>query len=422
MTETNANDLSMGAAEAAAERELGDLFSGAPAPENVPQETTPAPAVAAEPPPAAPADGATVAGPEAPGDVAPTGTPQPVVGSTPPADVLSNPAFKKALEIYGGDPEAAAKGFLDTNTRNAKMAGILRSLGYDPKTLEPVAASPASQAAPAQVPVPTEQVVTQEINRILDADPQFNQLVSQYKANDDRLGQIKTENTAIETKIARATLALSLPEIKADAYKVDEYLKDLANARNEKLQLQLEASILEGKQERLDSLARVRSETARKVVTEYYENESRKVAEEKDLANTKAQLYAEMSTAWPLAIEKAIKTLNVPADLIEDFKEEVRKEGLVYLAQEENDIIRDIYGFVAERGKSYMDKYDRYHRARAADYGKLAQQRTVAAAPAVAPSPTQTPTASEATPKSLIDHEAELLKDAALNWNLFLGR
>lgn len=402
--------LSTGAVEAAAERELGDLLSGATeVTETAPVEATPDPAA-----PAAEPDGANVG-------ASPAASLTPAVpegGANIPGASTSlpdDPAVKKALGIYGDDPVAAAKGFLETNTRNAQMAQVLKQLGYDPRTLQPLPQEqrPVVEQTP-QAPIAVEETTIKAgISQLLNQDPNFTKLVEAYETNYARLGQLDGETKTLNEQIARANFALSLPEIKADTFKSDEYARELAQAKSEKLQLSLEASILEGKQERLNSSARARSEVARSAVVQHYQTQADAQREEVELANAQFQARAEIATSWPLAIERAVKDNNIPPDLVEDFKEETRLAGMAHLAKESSEPIKDIFGFVGARAKTLMDRYDRYHRTKSAAYGAQAQART-AVATASAPSPV---TDFNSTPRpmpSLMQAQSDLEKEAYL--------
>ena len=414
---------STGAASSAAEAELGALLAGTP------DIVAEAPAIDAAPvtpeaPPAAP-DGANVqAAPEAPlTPAAPEGGANTPGASTSPTP-LEDPAVKKALGIYGDDPVAAAKGFLETNTRNAQLAQKIRELGYDPKTLQPLPQEQRPQAEQTlDEPVRLEEnTVNAGISQLLNQDPDFNKLVTAYEVNHTRISQLEAEGKALDDKIARANFALSIPEIKADTFKVDEYQRELAQAKAERLQLQLEGSILEGKQERLNASARARSEAARSAVVQHYTSQEQTRREEAQLATAQLQARAELATSWPLAIERAIRDAKIPQDLVEDFKEETRLAGLAHLAKEDNGPINDIFGFVNSRARTLMDRYDRYHRSQSAAYGALAQART-AVGTASAPLQTAQPVAETPRPNypSLLQAQNDLEKEAAVAWKQMFG-
>lgn len=400
---------------ASAERELGNLFADG-ALEITPDssESVAAPAVTTPDASAAPAlDGTNV--PVAP--AAPLTPAVPEGGTNTPGPSTSalpdDPAVKKALGIYGDDPVAAAKGFLETNTRNAQMASVLKQLGYDPKTLQPLpqeARPVVEQTPPAPVAV-DEATVQASISQLLNQDADYNKLVESYISNDTRLSQLGKETQELEARIAQANLALSIPEIKADSFKVDEYKAVLNAARAEALQLKLEASILEGKQERLNSQASARAGAARTVVTQHYTQQAQTQQEQAELATARVSARAEMATSFPLAIDRAMKQHNIPQDLLEDFKEEARLAGRAYLADDKNDEIKDVFGFVNERAQVFMDRMDRYHRTKSAVYGAAAQARTATATAGVPVAP-PAPEALRTQPQSLRSMEADLEREA----------
>lgn len=400
-------DAGMAGAEAAAERELSELFSQ-PEPAQVVTEQT-----------------ATTAPQEPAPTAAPTEPPQEGIK---PAEVqpspLDDPTVKKALDFYQGDIKAAAEGFLSTNTRAAQMAAKLKELGIDPNTLAQVAPQRAVEQT-QQVQELTPEFVTTEVNRLLDSDPNFNSLVQAYGANDTRLSQINAENKELDDKVARATLALSIPEIKNDAFKADEYLRELTSARAEKLRLQLETSILEGKQERLNAAARTRSEAARTAVTQHFGAQAQKAREEAELLTSRAQAKEEFATAWPQAVDRAIKDHSIPADLVEDFREETKIAALAHLAREGADPINDVNSFVGSRAKILMERYERYHRVKSADYAKAAIARTAVAtspapgAPGQAKPATAPKTYNEMNPG---EAEAALIEDGKALWGTIFAR
>jgi hypothetical protein len=216
----------------------------------------------------------------------------------------------------------------------------------------------------------------------------------------------------------KARVALDMPEIKADSFKVDQWEAKLERKSAELLRLQLEQSILEGKQERLNVSARERANLARDTALRSWDEQAREQQEEFELAQSRVQIRAEMATAWPLAIERAAKENKVPAELFEDFKEETKLAGLAQLADESRPIT-DPYAFAAARAKQLMDRYDRYHRTRAAEYGKQAAARTatVAATPASTAAPSSQPSNR---PMTMAEAEKALEADASLAWTQYI--
>jgi hypothetical protein len=415
MAEIPNNDPVPGAAEveAAAERELGQALQefkeGLAAPEAQQTEAAPQPAST----PTVPPDGTNA-------QEAPKVEGQPPAGPAEAGTLEESPAFQKALEIYGGDHEAAAKGFLETNTRNAQIAARLRELGIDPKTLQPYP-QPVEQTPPVAQPL-NEKAVQGEVNRLLDADPNFGRLVQAYSQNDGELRSLVEKVGKIEDEIRTATLALSIPEIKADSFKADQYEAQIARKQTELLQLQLKQSLLEGKQEALGRKANELAAAARQTTLQTYQEYIRTQQEEVELNNYYHQERAKFETSWPIAIEKAIKDFKVPPEEVEDFKEDVRLAGLAHLARtDEGDpkSIPDPFRFAAERAKVLMDRLDRYHRTRSAEYGKQAATRSAVVGAGV-PVPQAQPAAGSPQPLSMADAERALEADARAAWDIFL--
>lgn len=413
-TNDTASNLSIGQVEAQAERELSglvaELYGKAP-------EETPAPT---EAPPPSPTPEETQAPPQteaAPTEqtAAPTPSELSVSQSAVTPQALESPEFKKALEIYGNDPASAAKGFLETNTRNAQLAAKLRELGIDPKTLEAVPGKverETEQTAPA---LSDPKVVEGEVNRILDSDPVFVEYVREHLTNKRELDGLRQSEESLKAEIVEARAALKIPMIAQDSFHADQYQAKIQKAEDALFRLEAKRDRLESKQERLAEKADARANLAREHVRSAYQAEQAQRAEQAELQRLQSQAYAELSTSWPLALERAIRDHKIPAEFVEDFKESAKVAGLAFL-QQSNEPINDVYSFIAYQGKEYMGKLDRYHRAMSATYGKLATQRTeaVTATPAVSAPAPQAPAATPQTEKSVYQLEKELEAEAAM--------
>jgi hypothetical protein len=296
------------------------------------------------------------------------------------------------------------------------MATKLKELGLDPRTLQPLSVTQPLpvQVPPAPAPVDTKTIEA-ETTRLLDNDPAFVSLVQTWMQGDTKLKEIATSRTSVEDEIKRFNYALSIPEIKDDDYKRDQYSTQIAQKEQTLLKLQLEESIIEAKQERLNAAASRFTEKARTAVQQHYQSETEKRQEEADLAQYQQDLYAQYSTSWPLAIEKAAADAKIPAELLNDFKEEAKVAALAHL-QDTDAPIENIYQFVAKRAQVMMDRMDRFHRMQSATYGNLAATRTAIATstiptPPVAPQPS---TSASPSSTSTVSFERALEIESAL--------
>jgi hypothetical protein len=372
-------DLSLGAVEAQAERELGALMAGGDVTPTSETPVVPEPTQEA-PPPVVEQTEQTAAPLVA----------EPSVSLPAPATpgALENPEFKKALEIYGGDPAVAAKGFLETNTRNAQFAAKLRELGWDPKTLTLYETRQSAPVEQTQAPVDLDpKVVEGEVTRLLDSDPVFVNYVQEHLQNKAQLSEIAGAKATATTELQEAQLALRLPMIQADSFQADLFRDKAYKAELKLEQLAAKEDRITLKQERLREKADLRADVARQQVTGAYQKHQTEQFERAELQRLQSQSYAEISTSWPVALERAIKDFKIPADLVDDFRQNAKVAGLAHLQQTEEPI-NDIFGFVANVAKAEMAKLDRYHRAMSQTYAKQVTQRAdvIAGAP-TAPAP-----------------------------------
>jgi len=372
--------------EAQAEKELGAFFRGELPPPEAPPVAEPV-TVSPAPPPVQVAPTTPESG--APTPTAPAG--EPSVSLAPPVQV-EDPVEKKVQEIFGTDPKRAAEAILATNNRAAAMAGKLKELGLDPKTLQPLpqATVTAAQAPPAP-PAPVDpKAIDAEISARLDNDPAFVSLVQTWITGDAHLKEISTQKASLASEVAKINLALSIPEIQADEFKRDQYALQLSQKEQTLLRLQLDESITEAKQERLNAAASRFTEKYRSEVAQDFKSEATQRQNEADLAQYQQELYAQYSTSWPLAVEKAIADVKIPTELVEDFKEDAKVAALAHL-QNTDSPIDDVYAFVGARAKVMMDRMDKFHRMQSATYGAQAAARTAvatASTPSLIPSPT----------------------------------
>jgi len=392
----------MAQVEASAERELGELLrSGAPASEGT----------AAEPPPETQSQPETP--PEAQPDqtVAAKGEESPSVTSPPSVE---DESVKRYESMYGGDRVAAAKAALETNTRAAQMATKLRELGFDPKTGQPLSGAVERRTEQTSPPLADERTVQGHVNQILDSDPVFSGYVQEFVSNKGLIEGVSKERSEVERSLNQAKFALEIPQVKADPLEVDRYNSHIDRMETKLLQLDLKKSNLEGRQERLDVLATQRANLTKDAVHRELnavlgEREERAAHE-----SLVSEYRAEFAVAFPNAIDKAIKDFKIPQSEVDDFKADVRARALAAVALDTSDPIEDVYGFVSSAAKVLMDRYDRYHRGKSAEYAKAAQSRTATATSTAPPAAPVTQSSTPEQHKSLYDYEQELAKEAAL--------
>lgn len=394
--------------ELAAERELGALLRGDSSP--APAESTPAPEPAPQPASATPA----TADSGAPTTPVAEPTLQPPLVTAP---VVEDPVEKKVRDIFGDDPKRAAEAILATNNRAAAMAGKLKELGLDPRTLQPL---PMVQPPVQEPPAPTTldpRAIETETARLLDNDPAFVSLVQTWMQGDSRIKEIASSKSTLTSDMQKIAFAMEIPEIKSDDYKRDQYASQLAQKEQTLLKLQLEEGIIEAKQERLNSAAARFSDRARGVVQQHFQQEVQSRQEEADLAQFQRESYAEYTTTWPLALEKAIADAKIPPELVQDFKEDAKVAALAHL-QDTDTAIDNLYSFVGNRAKVMMERLDRFHRMQSATYGAQAAVRTALATGTPPPSsspPTAVPQPSTpaSSPSSLASFERQLEIESA---------
>jgi hypothetical protein len=298
------------------------------------------------------------------------------------------------------------------------MATKLREMGIDPQTMQPLPqAATLQQEPPAPEPQPIdEKVIESETNRLLDSDPNFVNLVRAWMADDASLKELAGKRDALEQERSKAELALSLPEVTADEFKRDQYATILQTAENKLLSLDLKESLLKSNQDRLNQTAARYTERARATVQFHLQSQARSRADEAELAAYQKQMYAEYSTSWPLALERAIVDAKIPAELAQDFKEEAKMAALMYI-QANDAPIDNVYSFVAQRAQMFNDRNDRAHRIQSAIYGAQAAARTALATGS--PTAPSAPVAANPSPTSpvyptLAQHEKALEDEARL--------
>jgi hypothetical protein len=326
-----------------------------------------------------------------------------------------DPAEQKVRQIFGADSKAAAEAILATNNRASQMASKLREMGIDPRTMQPLVTAPPTVEPPPPAAV-DPNVIENDARQMLRSDPTFESYVQAWSLNDQRLGEIGAAKGQLSDSVKQAELALKIPEVLADDFKADKYKEDLRSARTELLNLKLEESILRGEQVRINDLAGKMVQQARQAVYQQHEGRLNEQREKVELSRLESEYYAEYATAWPLAIENAVKNHKVPAELVEDFKDEAKAAALAYLQQNDG-ALEDLHAFADERARVLMDRLDRFHRMQSATYGAQAAARTAAATATPASPPPSSPTPQTTTPqapRSLNSYERELEAEAAL--------
>lgn len=314
--------------------------------------------------------------------------------STLPADL------KKALELYGGDPAEAAKGFLATNTRNAQMAAKLREAGIDPKTLTPY----PKPIAP-EVPVtPVDEVaINERVQGLLAKDADFQRLKNEYVSAQTESEQVAQSLSDIHSRRGELEAYLKHPIIKADSFTAEEYKSELQELALRELTLKTSALHLRSAMRDLNEEAKGMSRTAKKAVSDFLQSQQEQQQNAYEDAQIQAEAEAEWTTAFPVAISQAVAQFKIPAELQGKLVE--RAQAIAYM---QPGAIDDIHGFVRVVAKQMTDEWDTMHRLKSRDYAQQAIARTQQQ-----PSPSVPSANAYAQPSNYVnmaDHEANLAK------------
>jgi hypothetical protein len=315
------------------------------------------------------------------------------------AALPDTPEFKKALEIYGGDLNRAAQGFLETNTRNAQMAAKLREAGIDPKTLTPYPKPVEVPTVEQTLQAPDQAQVEGYVKDILGRDAVYGELVNQWQGFEAQKTQVTAALDALATQRQRAQFLIEEPSVIADSFRKEELAQQLREFDLKEVTLQNREMYLSGKQQELNNRASRRSQAAYESVTSSLQKQIEEQAFEQQSATIRAEAEAEWSTAFPVALDMSMKQFNLPTEMAPKLAERVRAYGLMHDGPIEN-----IHGFVQSVAKGMHEEMDSFHRLKASEYAKAATVRSglpVSTAPTVA---------AAASPQkfNMAEHEAQL--------------
>ena len=336
----------------------------------------------------------------------------PPADTSSPAHTLESKDYKDFVERFGGgDPVKASRKALDDNTRMSEMARVLKERGIDPQTLQPVRQDQAPPESPALPETPVEfdpAQIDQRVRTFLAKDNDAETLSIDFNRIDLRLKAIDGdpkqgtagEATAVEQEIRTAELRLKIPEVAEDSFRKAEVTDQLRELRSKLSDLKAERRDLRAEKQdvvgRYSTLANRYRGQIRGQLSEEVRGRQERAAFEAAASQHEQQFRQQ----WPNALEQAIKTHKIPADLTDKFKVRARKEALAF-----DGPIEDIPEFVESFAKEYSQELDTYHRAQSAVYGAQAIARASTPGPsggaAVAPN-----THSDAVPTS----EADLMK------------
>lgn len=389
---------------AAATAALGAAMSGTPAP----AETTAPPASTPPAPTPQPTQvPATAAAPEppVPAAAAPVAPPAPV---PPVTTELTDPAARRYLEMNGGNVEKAlAKAIHDNNRLGALYKehpeffrpGAVADPTKPPTLPEQLFEDPPP-ATPTLAPVELDQNAIQvQVDQAVFKDPEATNLVRSYMANQQQLQTMAAERAQHEQRSAYINQLLSdntlLP---SDDLRRGEYSNELAR-------LEQKISIIESRESRLqmnnDRLSN-QFDTRKQIISDYIVGDVRQRAEAEALTAHQQAVeqaeYRRVLTEWPIAIDRCVKEFNIAPEQVEDFKLNAKRLVDATLA-DPNRTIGDLYTFLAPEAKETIERLDRYHRARAAQYAAGAATRSATPSPATGPGTPVPPSAPPVSPE-----------------------
>lgn len=401
-------------------------------PSSSPSPAPPSPASAPEPPAhaVAPAEAAPVA-PAAPAQPAPAATPSatPAATGSPPASqqpgpITINPdedlteAARKALEIAGGDVNAALERMLQYNNRLAELRRAEKSgqapppagTAAPPASADPSAPPPAPTAAPAPAPEPPAPpadpavTVEKQVAEILRSDPECVRLASEYRQNNTRLSELYDEESGkgsiseLVEKVRAHELRLTLPEVTENEYLKDSIADELRGLRAD-LQIQrLEYERLSMRNERVvGRFNEKRGEVRHRLEDQARrsEEETRRKAESADRIERDA---TELTLAWKPALHLVAAKHNLPESAIPRLDRRARTEALANL---NNGIyVHNLPEFLEGVVSDMVAEADEWHRHQTAQHGNAAHLRTqVMGSGAIGNPPASVPANAPAAPQ-----------------------
>jgi hypothetical protein len=359
-------------------------------------------------------DPATPAGTN-PAEAAPA-VPPVVEGTNPekPAVAVEPTPFEKWVAKYGDQNKAAEEAWA-TNTRAAELARENAELkakltqpgGSNPPAPEvqpeAVAPTPVIEAAPEQVQQWANQYVAQ--------DQACLKLDQSYRENAARL-TVLTDPNSPESHIAAAKEVqklqawLQFPQVAEDEFAKANIQSQLANARAEYQARKLEAQGLDLENRDIRTQFEQRKGEYVSRINQHYANQKREYEAQQETQQLITRHATELNTAWGPAVSRTVAQFQIPESEIEDFKADLRTEAMATL--EAGIKVEDLDAFMGKHAKRLMDRLDRNHRTKSAEYARLATQRAASQAPV----PSVVPQVQPSTGDPLEDVYARV----ALNW------
>ena len=236
--------------------------------------------------------------------------------------------------------------------------------------------SPETTPSPATLevaPPPEPQVSPEQLNQTvlesLDRDQECKYLAEQYRAASERHQQLQARLTGPEgllRQIEVEKIRLALPEVSEDPLRSAETKDRLHELQVEHRLLELESRELRATGQDLNDQFTARAHQFREMAL----GPLREAAKQAEFNAAVERHYTDLKNAWPIAVTKAVETLGIPQDLIEDFQEEAK-----LAARAHEGVIADPAAFVESRGKRFMESRLKFHRSQSAEYGKQAAAR-----------------------------------------------
>lgn len=414
---------------------LAAALSGKPAPaaaSTPPVEPTPAPAPPPEPAPAtapvtpapaAPAISGLPAGlaPTTPSP-APSQAAPPLVEAKPATPTFTDPAAARFLEMKGGNLEKALADAMAYNNRLSQMRdahpewfapgapGDPRQASTVPPSDTPFtetppppgAAPPAAEPPVGQVPPLDWEQIAQVVDHQVLVDNVCKPLIETWTRNDEviRAAEAKIQEGEHRLSYLQALLSdpkIQLPELDKETFEDERRTLsfDIGIARNDRIVRQME-------NRDLDNRFRARRAQIVDGVSSGYAAQAREQATQAEIKQIEDAEEQRVLAVWPGALARVVAANQIPVDMTGDF-EGYAKQVAQASMNDPRFSLDDVEGFLGHVAKNYVERLDRYHRARAAQYGANAVAR--AASPAPTP-PAGSPAPPPATPTNVSPEQA----------------
>lgn len=399
-------------------------------PGSTPEST---PETPAEPAPSAPAtDGGTPPVAPEPAQAKPVESPSP--DQPPASDAPKESAYQKLLSRYGGDPEKAAAEFFALESRHAAQVKAEKAKAQTAQPAAPAAAVPEPvpvTAKPAAIPVPTPEPpaagqvqlpadVEEQVVQLLQKDPEIQSLSNQHvflAAERDKIYQadqfgrpVAGQFVEVDRQIGRLQQYLLPPD---EAKKLGVEIPQL----DEITRAQISQKLIELKLERRDLIDKyhelnngignleVRFRARRDGYRSRYEQDHLERQAEADYQAKVDTRANEFQASWPSIEDTVFRNLSVPEELRSDIHRAL-VDAAVARVNRPNGAFQtgELQEFMAEVTKREIDKADKYHRLKSAEYAKA----KAADAQTATPGPKGPAAVAPPSPTDHPDHEKAL--------------